>query len=93
MDPSRRHLLQLLVSLGLTCGSVDGAVAQMRTRLKAEDLQGALAIQDRELPSDTSEIVRRALQQSLDEFAPVRALEIDDAIGLPVVFRPVSRAS
>jgi hypothetical protein len=88
MDPSRRQIVQLLAGLGVTAGSLEPVDAQMRARLTTGDLKGAQAVQDTALPDDQVEIVRRALQQALDEFAPVRALDLDDAVGLPIVFRP-----
>lgn len=39
-------------------------------------------------PDEQVETVRRALEQSLSEIERVRSLEIDDAVGLAVVFRP-----
>ncbi len=88
MDPTRREVVRLLAALGISGGAIDGLTAQLRDKLAPQDLQGALAIQGAALPDEQLEVVRRALQQSLDDFARVRALDIDDTIGLPVVFRP-----
>jgi len=87
MNPSRREVMRLLTALGISGGSLDGLAAQVREKLTPQDLKGALALQDSALPDEQLEIVLRALQQSLDDFARVRALEIDDTIGLPMVFR------
>jgi hypothetical protein len=88
MDPTRREVVRLLTALGISGGAIDGLTAQLRDKLAVQDLKGALAIQDAALSDEQLEIARRALQQSLDDFARVRALDIDDTIGLPVVFRP-----
>ena len=87
MNPTRRELVHLLAAFGISGGSLDGLAVQLRKKLSPEDLKGALALQDSALSDEQRDIVLRALQQSLDDFARVRALEIDDTIGLPVVFR------
>ena len=87
MNATRREVVRLLTVLGISGGSLDGLAAQVREKLTPQDLKGALALQDSALSDEQLDIVLRALQQSLDDFARVRALQIDDTIGLPVVFR------
>jgi hypothetical protein len=92
MDPNRRDVVWLLATLAVAAGSLDGLSAQVQP-LRTEDLEGALRIVARNLPAERLETIRRALQQTLDEFAPVRALELDDTIGVPVIFMPGLRGS
>ena len=87
MNATRREVVRLLTVLGISGGSLDGLAAQVREKLTSQDLKGALALHDSALSDEQLEIVLRALQQSLDDFARVRALDVDDTIGLPVIFR------
>lgn len=93
MDPNRRDVMRLLATLGVAAGSLDGLTAQIKRPLRTGDLEGALRIGARDLPAERFDVIRPALQQALDEFAPVRALELDDAIGVPVIFTPIQRGS
>jgi hypothetical protein len=88
MEPTRREVVQMLVALGVA----PTALAQPSIgAIGAGDVKGALAIQGRPLADDDVEVVRRALQWSLDRFQPVRDLEIDDAVVPAVTFVPRSR--
>lgn len=92
MEPNRRDVMRLL-TLGVATGRLDGVTAQTTPPLRTEDLEGALRLVARDLPAERVDTIRRALQQVLDEFASVRALELDDAISVPVIFTPVQRGS
>lgn len=93
MDPNRRDVMRLLATLGVAAGSLDGLTSQIQPALRTEDLEGALRIVARDLPAERLETIRRALQQTLGGFAPVRALDLDDTIGVPVIFMPGQRGS
>ena len=87
MEPTRRQVVQMLAALGLS----RTALAQQSKRpIGADDLRGALAIQGRALPDDDIEVIRLALQWSLDRFQAVRDLDIDDAVAPAVMFVPRS---
>ena len=87
MEPTRREILQMLVALGV----IPTALAQSAmSSIRAGDVRGALVIQGQPLADDDVEVVRRALQWSLDRFKPVRDLEIDDAVAPAVMFVPRS---
>lgn len=88
MDPSRREIVQLLVALGMSGAAASDIAAQAPTTVSIDDIKGALAIQRRDLQGKEIALVQRALQRSLDEFQGVRELDIADAVGLPVIFRP-----
>jgi hypothetical protein len=89
MEPTRREIVQLLVALA--AGGAATTEPSAQAALSGQDLKGALAIQHRALPAKELELIQRALQRSLDEFGRVRELDIDDAVALPVVFRPGRR--
>ncbi len=88
MEPTRRQVVQLLAALGL---SRSAFAQQSKRAIGTDDLKGALAIQGRALPADDIEVIRRALQLSLDRFQRVRDLEIDDAVAPAVIFVPRSQ--
>jgi hypothetical protein len=91
MQPTRREIVWMLTAVGVSRGTQIGA-QQRREPLTTGELAGALAIAGRELPPARIDVVRRALQQSLADFERVRSLDLDDHVGLPVVFRPGPRA-
>jgi hypothetical protein len=78
----------MLAGLGLTVGAISDLAAQARQSLASTDLKGALAIQGRAMAEDDIEVIRRALQRSLDQFRGVRAFDIDDAVTPAFIFRP-----
>ena len=87
MEPTRREIVQMLVALGV----IPTALAQSAmSRIGVGDVKGALVIQGRPLTEDDVEVVRRALQWSLDRFQPVRNLEVGDAVAPAVMFVPRS---
>lgn len=86
MEPTRRQLMQLLAAVSLGGGAVADLSAQAGQTFTAANVNGALALQGRELPDEKLELIRRALQQNLDDFERVRSFDVDDAFGLPVVF-------
>ncbi|MEO5894144.1 MAG: hypothetical protein ABIS06_00405 [Vicinamibacterales bacterium] len=88
MEPTRRQVVQLLVSLGAAGAVTTDLSGQAPNTLSLEDVKGALAIQRRDLQAQEMALVQRALQRSLDEFQRVRELDINDAVALPVIFRP-----
>jgi hypothetical protein len=88
MQPTRREIVRMLTALGVSTGALTAGAQQDREPFTARDLEGALAIAQRELPPAQMELLRRALQQNLQEFERVRSLDLDDRIGLPVVFKP-----
>ena len=92
MEPTRRQLVQMLAAMSLGAGAVADLPAQAGQKLTLADLNGALALQGREMPEAEKAVVRRALQQSLDDFQRVRDFDVDDAFGLPVVFSPANRS-
>ena len=87
MEPTRRQVVQLLAAVGL---SRTAFAQQSKRAIGTDDLKGALTIQGRALPDDI-EVIRRALQLSLDRFQRVRDLEIDDAVAPAVIFVPRSQ--
>jgi hypothetical protein len=87
MEPTRRQVVQMLAALGL---SPTALAQQSKRAIVPDDLKGALAIQGRALPDDDIEVIRLALQWSLDRFQGVRDLEIDDAVAPAVIFVPRS---
>jgi hypothetical protein len=78
----------MLAALGLSGTAITELAGQARQALASTDLKGALAVQGREMPDDDVEVIRRALQKSLDQFQGVRAFEMDDAVAPPVIFSP-----
>lgn len=90
MESTRREVIQLLAALGVSASALPLLASQLPERLTREHLERALAIQGADLPPDRLEIVRRALQQNLDELARVRALDIDDTVAPAVLFRAKS---
>lgn len=87
MEPTRRQVVQMLAALGL---SRTALAQQSKRAIGPDDLKGALAIQGRALPDDDIEVIRLALQWSLDRFQAVRDLDIDDAVAPAVMFVPRS---
>ena len=77
----------MLAALGMGSAAITELTAQGRA-LTASDIEGALAIQRRDIPDDEVALIRRALQRSLDDFQRVRELEIGDDVSLPIVFSP-----
>jgi hypothetical protein len=88
MEPTRRQVVHMLAALGLSRRAL--AAAQSKTAIGPDDLRGALAIQGRVLPDDEIEVIRLALQWSLDKFQRVRDLEIEDQVVPAVMFEPRS---
>lgn len=78
----------MLAALGLGSAAITEPGAQARTALSASDMNGALAIQGREMPGGDIELIRQALQRNLDQFQRIRDFEMSDDVGLPIVFRP-----
>lgn len=78
----------MLAALGLGSAAITELGAQARTALSASDVNGALAIQGREMPDDDIELIRQALQRNLDQFQRIRDFEMSDDVALPIVFRP-----
>jgi len=78
----------MLMALGMSGAAATEMAAQTGRTLSADEIKAALAIQRRDMPADRIALIQRALPRSLDEFQRVRELEIDDAVGLPAIFRP-----
>ena len=93
MEPTRRQLVQMLAAVSLGGAAVADLAAQAGQKFTPADMNGALALQGREIPAGEVEVIRRALQQSLDDFERVRSFDVDDAFGLPVVFSPANRSA
>ena len=92
MEPTRRQLVQMLATMSLGASAIAELSAQAGQKLTSADLNGALAVQGREMPEAEKAVVQRALQQTLEDFQRVRDFDVDDAFGLPVVFRPANRS-
>jgi hypothetical protein len=88
MEPTRRQVVQMLAALGLTGTAIAELAAQARQALGSSDVKGALALQGREMADDDLEVIRRALQRSLDQFEGVRNVEIDDSVAPATIFNP-----
>ena len=93
MEPTRRQLVQMLAAAGLGGVALGDLAAQTAQQITAGDMTGALALQGREMPEGEVEAIRRALQQSLEDFERVRAFDVDDGFGLPVVFSTANRSA
>ena len=88
MESTRREVVQMLVALGVSPAALPQG---SKLTIGTSDLKGALTIQGRPLSDDDVEVVRRALQWSLDRFQPVRDLDVGDAVAPAVMFVPGSR--
>lgn len=90
MEPTRRQLVQMLAAAALSGGAAD-ARAQEGERLSLDDLKGAMVVHGRDLPADQAQHLRRALERALEQVERVRAFDLDEAFGLPLVFSPTAR--
>ena len=90
MEPTRRELIQILSALAVRGGATATVGSQRPERLTISDLRGAHALQHQVVDSDRLDMLRRAVEQSLGEFARVRSLDVSDDVGLPTVFRPTA---
>jgi hypothetical protein len=84
---SRRHMLQLLASMGITGPAALEIVAQTKSRqLSPQILKSANAIVDQEFTDERLQIINAALQRNLDQFQIVRDLVIDDSVEPAPIF-------
>jgi hypothetical protein len=84
---SRRHMLQLLASMGITGPVALEIVAQTKSRqLSPQILKSANAIVDQEFTDERLQIINAALQRNLDQFQIVRDLVIDDSVEPAPIF-------
>jgi hypothetical protein len=86
---SRRHMLRLLAALGITGpAAVQLSAQQARRPISPEALKAASAIIEHDLAEDRLEVAAEALERDLDQFRPVRELEIDDLVEPSTIFVP-----
>ncbi len=88
-DPvSRRHVLQILVALGLTGPLAADLAAQAAPRVSPAALSGAASLLAGGFGRARLDVARTALQRNLDQFQVVRELEIPDEVEPPTIFIP-----
>ena len=86
---SRRHMLQLLASVGITGPAALEIVAQTRSKqLSPQILRSANSIVDQDFTDARLQIINAALQRNLDQFQIVRELIIDDSVEPAPIFNP-----
>jgi hypothetical protein len=90
---SRRRMLKVLGTVGVTGPLAAELAAQSRERVSAETLKRASIIVGDELSPERLAVVEKALQRNLDSFQLVRDLAIDDAIEPAPIFRAKPRAT
>ena len=78
-------MVQMLGALGVAQSPLGTAP---QSPLSGRDLQGCLAIQGRDPDASRTEVLRQSLARTLEQFQPVRDLEIDDTIPPALIFRP-----
>ena len=88
VEPTRREIVQLIAALGFGAAAATEVGADAPPGLSTRDIQGALAIQRREVSDGEVERLQPALQRSLADVQRIRELEISDDVALPVVFGP-----
>jgi hypothetical protein len=84
---NRRHMLQLLASIGITGPAALEIIAQTKNKpLAPEILKTANAIIDQDFSNDRLQIISPALKRNLDQFQIVRDLVIDDSVEPAPIF-------
>lgn len=82
---SRRQTLQIM-ALGLSASAASELLAEERGKISPEMLQAATPLVDRDFSDERLDVVARALERNLYQFAIVRELEIDDLMEPALVF-------
>jgi hypothetical protein len=89
---SRRYMLQLLASIGITGPAAMEIVAQARSKqLSPQILKSANAIVDQDFSDERLQVINAALQRNLDNFQIARDLQLDDSIEPAPIFNPKGR--
>ena len=77
---SRRRLLQVLASAGITGRAAVDLIAQARRPISTDTLRQASAILGESFTDERLGVIETALRRNLDQFQIVRDLEIDDLV-------------
>jgi len=89
---TRRKILQILASAGITGPAAIQLAAQIRrNEISPEILKTANALIDQEFSEERLRVVATALQRNLEQFELVRTLEIDDSVEPAPIFNAAAR--
>ena len=83
---SRRQVIRLLATIGITGSAALELAAQTERRLSPEALKEATALLDQDFDDERLRVVTAALQNNLNQFQIVRDLDIDDLVEPATLF-------
>ncbi len=83
---SRRQVIRLLATIGITGSAALELAAQTERRLSPEALKEATALLDQDFDEERLRVVTAALQNNLNQFQIVRDLDIDDLVEPATLF-------
>jgi hypothetical protein len=85
---SRRHVLQILAALGISGPLAAELAAQSAPRVSEDALRGTASLLSGGFDQPRLGVARTALQRNLDQFQPVRDLDLADDVEPPTIFLP-----